>query len=165
MTKNEKHKFNILDIIIIFAVICALAFSVNIIIDDLLSNDMENIEYVIKLSDVKAGDANFHSVGDKITSGTNNAMIGKVSEVTVKPKTTFAFNYETDRFVAVEHSDSFDVYLTVNAVSSNKNNMFVVNNNIISANRLIDITVPYFYSQAVITKVSPATDNTAEQGA
>ncbi len=161
--KMDKHRFNILDIIIILAVICALTFAVNIIINDLLANDMENIEYVIKLTDVASDDINDITVGDKIISGTNNALVGKVIEVNSNPKITYAFNYETDRFVAVEHSNKFNVLLTVSAVSSNKNNMFVVNNNIISANRNIEISVPFFYEDAIITNVVITTDTKTEQ--
>lgn len=166
MNKNiqmDKHRFNILDIIIILAVIFALTFAINIIINDLLANDMENIEYVIKLSDVDSGSTSSLSVGDKIISRTNNALIGKIVKVQSTPKVTYVFNYETDRFVAVEHSDKYDIYVTIDAVCSNKNNLFVVNNNIISTNRTIEIAVPFYYKDAVITNVSKVTDTKAGQ--
>lgn len=162
---NKKHTyhFNVIDLLIIIAIIAAIVFASKIFLSDLFNDNLTTVEYTVRVSGVKYQDTAVLEVSDKLRTNNGNTHIGTITEINVSPTITYIFDYPSDRFVSVPKNNSYDIYLKIEAVCGIKNNQFTVNGNIISANKSLIPTLPFEYTDAIIVDVMAQTDMNAER--
>lgn len=162
---NKKHTFhfNVIDLLIIVAIISAVVFASKTIFNDFFAENLTTVEYTVRVSGVKSEDTSVLETSDKLRTNNGNTHIGNITEINILPATSYIFDYESDRFISVPMNNRHDLYLKVEAVCGIKNNQFTVNGNIISANKNINLVLPFEYTDALIINVSTHTNKNFER--
>ncbi len=114
--KNQRGKFNAVDLIIIFllVIIAALVILSSSVAEWFSSDEDVTLEYVVEVQDLSAELVDNISVGDKVYTSDTETLIGSVVSVeNTIPHTTFIYDEECDGIVTKEIPDRYDVRVTV----------------------------------------------------
>lgn len=115
MERSVKRRFNIVDIIIIVIIICAIAVGVRVFrrFSSDASKGTQTIYFEFLGKEVRYEGANKVKVGDKVYNSTNSTYIGVVDRVDVSPYFETVFNPVTGENAQVEIDHKCDVDITV----------------------------------------------------
>lgn len=155
-TQKQKKHLNIIDALIIIAIIAIAAFAANVVINDLLNDSSADVEFTVKAEGITSEHCGDIWQGLKLTAGKANTYIGTVSAVTVLPAKRTVFNYETSRFTETTLDGYYDMYITVKATLPVVDNTYTIGDICISANTNPGITLPFPYESAEIVSVRAA---------
>ena len=158
LNKKHTYHFNVIDLMIIIVIIAAIAFISKTVLNDLFADNITTVEYTVKITGVKSEDISVLETSDKLRTNNGNTHVGTITEINILPSTSYIFDYESDRFVSTQSDNRHDLYLKVKAGCGIKNNQYTVNGSIISANKNIDLVLPFEYTYAIITDVSTQTN-------
>ena len=151
---KDKRHFNVIDILIILALIAAVAFAANIIVNDMFANSTVPVEYVLRVSGVDASKTQKLREGDTLIAAAAGTSLGQILALSVQDAETIVFNYDSGRFVSAAVPGKCTVYLRVRTNCNVKNNMYQIGDTRISANTSPDILLPFLYEDAEILSVN-----------
>ena len=98
-TNKLKRRFNIIDIVILLALLAIVTFAANYIANDMFSKELVTVEYYLRIQGVSERDAAKLSVNDAVSANTSGTTLGKIREITVTDEKEAVFNSETGRYV------------------------------------------------------------------
>lgn len=150
---KNKHKFNIIDLLIIIAVIAAGIFAVNFIRGELFGVDSKNAEYIIRITGASTDSADSISVGNKLYASDSGYSVGTITDTVSVPQTVSAFSYDTGRFVMSQSSALYTVYIYVSAECHMQNGQLFAGEQLISSNTSPKINIPFDYDKCEIIQV------------
>ncbi len=151
---KSKRKFNIIDLLIILAVLVCILFAANVIVNDLLVSGNQKIEYVIKISDAEPNAKYSFNIGDKVFAGKSNTHIGSISNISAENAGATTFDYNSGRFTKTSISGKYDVYITVSAICSLRDNIYQIGDIQIISNTNPEFNFPFSYENAEIIQVN-----------
>lgn len=157
--KKTFKRFNIIDLIIILAVIATIFFASDIIINNIFSSENQLIEYTIRISEAEPGTQYHFSVGDKIYAGPSHTHVGNIIEIQPKSAETTMFDYGSGEFKQTYIKGKYDIYITVSAVCSVKNNIFSIGDIQIAANNNPEFVFPFSFVNAEIINIKEIDKN------
>lgn len=94
-TNKLKRRFNIIDIVILLALLAIVTFAANYIANDMFSKELVTVEYYLRIQGVSERDAAKLSVNDAVSANTSGTTLGKIREITVTDAKEAVFNSET----------------------------------------------------------------------
>ena len=162
--KKSFKRFNIIDLIIILVVIAIFFFAVNIIMNNILLSESKLIEYTVKISETDPGNQYYFSVGDKMYAGPTQTNVGNIKKIQPKSAETTIFDYSLGEFKQTYIKGKYDIYITVRATCSVKNNMYSIGDIKITANNNPEFNIPFSFKDIEIINVQEITDNSNTGG-
>lgn len=160
---NNKHKFNVIDFFIVIALIAAVAFAVNVIRGEVFGNELQKVEYVLRISGVSKDNSNAFSLGDKIYSADSGCSVGTITDISSGPRMITAFNYDTSRFTVTESDTLLTLYITLSAECYVQSLRLYAGEQLISANVVPRINLPFLYDKCEIVSVEKISDGGENQ--
>lgn len=146
--KNQRGKFNWVDIVIIslFVIIAALIVLSSSITEWFSSDEDVTLEYVVEVQNVSAELVGNISVGDKVYTSDTKMLIGSVVDVeNTIPHTVFVYDEKIDSIIPKEIPDKYDVRVTVVADAKFKDEVgYFVNGRRISVGTGLNLRFPNF---------------------
>lgn len=120
---QKKHKFNVVDALIIIVIAAAIGAAVFFFRPDANAADEQqttavNIEYVIQLSTVRDEFADNFNIGDKVIDGVALYEIGEIVAVDVTDAVYSGTNLQTGEIVLSDYPEHSNVELTISAKAS-----------------------------------------------
>ena len=155
-TNKLKRQFNIIDILILLALLAIVTFAANYIANDMFSKEFVTVEYYLRIKGVAERDTARLSVNDAISANSAGTTLGRIREITVTDEKEALFNSKTGRFVYTPIPGQKTVYLRVNAVCTYKDHGYRIGDYGISAGTAPDILLPFSYHSAEIVSVRAA---------
>ena len=157
---NEKskstHSFNIIDVLIIAAIIAVAVFSVYMLSGDIFASKITTVEYCIRLDGVSDRNAASElETGNRLFSTNMNIPAGIISGVKTENMKTTVFDKSTGRFVTKEDKALYSVYIYLNAGCVFEDGAYRTENIRVSENTEIEVNVPFLYEAAYIVNVNP----------
>ena len=152
--KNQNRYFNIIDVVIIVLVIAAVAFAANFVRNDMFSKEVQDVKYALKISGADTSNISKITVGDMISTTSAGTTLGTVTAISTAPQKKLLFDSEANRFVYTEVPGKNVITVTVTASCTKTNNMYLIGDNIISANTSPDVILPFRFESAEIISVS-----------
>lgn len=155
-TNKLKRRFNIIDIVILLALLAIVTFAANYIANDMFSKELVTVEYYLRIHGVSERDAAKLSVNDAVSANTSGTTLGKIREITVTDAKEAVFNSETGRYVYAPVPGKKTVYLRVSAVCTYKDHSYRIGDYVISAGTSPDILLPFSCDAVEIVSVRAA---------
>ena len=113
--KNKKIKFNIIDFIIVLAVIgVVLAVFLRGGLVDKFTESKQIIEYTVKISDIQKESFDLIEVGSNIYCNDDDSIMGVVKSKTSQPATMYIVLADGE-IAKTTQPDRIDVFLTIEA--------------------------------------------------
>lgn len=115
MTRPVKRKFNVVDIIIIVIIICAIGVAGKILKNNSAGNEAlnETVCFEFLATEVRYEGADKVSVGDKVYNSTSSTYLGLVKESYVSPYFEAVFDPSKGEYVDVELENKCNVDIIV----------------------------------------------------
>ncbi|MBE6701011.1 MAG: DUF4330 domain-containing protein [Ruminococcaceae bacterium] len=98
-TKQKKHRFNIIDVLIILVVlaICLVMYYYTTARNEVNANSEVEIQYTVEVKEVHRDNINKISIGDKVVETVRDQQIGEVVKVDVSPAYKLVTDTETGK--------------------------------------------------------------------
>lgn len=162
--KKSYKTFNIIDFIILLTIIAIIFFAADIIVNNIFSSETQVIEYTIKISEAQPGTQYHFSIGDKLYAGPSHTHVGNITKIQPKSAEAILFDYNSDEFKQTYINGKYDIYITVRAVCSVKNNIYSINNIQIAANNNPQFIFPFSFAKAEIISIKEIDNNSNTGG-
>ncbi len=160
---KAKSKFNIIDIILIAAVLAAAAFAAFMVISGRVGakkSELRSIEYTVLLTNVKKSFIDNIKVDDYVTDTVKLMPIGQVKEVDNDNQSEVQIeDYDIGRIVTAEVPDTYDVIVTISATANVENGFYMIGGYQINVGTLVSLRVPNFTGSGFCTSVTEVKDN------
>lgn len=161
-SKKNKHRFNIIDVLIIIGIIAIIVFSFNILTGDIFGQKIINVHYTVKFNGVNTENTAYVTNGTRIYSGDINIPIGIVENVRIENSVSTEYSPSLDRYTEVANDGIYTVYVDLVAGCVHRNGAYFTENMRISENTDISVNIPFPYDSAEIISVSPEALNEVE---
>ena len=155
-TNKLKRRFNIIDIVILLALLAIVTFAANYIANDMFSKELVTVEYYLRIKGVAERDTARLSVNDAISANSAGTTLGRIREITVTDEKEALFNSKTGRYVYTPIPGQKTVYLRVSAVCTYKDHSYRIGDYVISAGTSPDILLPFSCDAVEIVSVRVA---------
>jgi len=155
--KKNKHRFNIIDVLIIIGIIAVIVFSFNMLTGDIFGQKIVNVHYTVKFTGVSTDNIDYVTNGSRIYSSNVNIPIGILEDIRIENSVSTEYSPSLDRYTEVENEGMYTVYADLVAGCVFRNGAYFTENMRISENTDISVNIPFPYDKAEIVSVSPKT--------
>ncbi|MCI8387307.1 MAG: DUF4330 family protein [Clostridiales bacterium] len=158
MTANKqtgKHKFNVVDAIIIVLILAIVAVGAFIFVRKGIGGSEEtfDIEYVLEFRNVRDEFLGNFKVGAKVLDSSKKYQLGEIISVTSEPTTFTGTNTIEGKLVYHDYPEHSDISVTVKAkVTISDENRYMIDNGYrISVGSLVYVRMPDYIGAAYCT--------------
>ena len=117
----KKIKINILDISVVIIIILLVFATVikfrNYNVDTNENSSLENIQYEVRIGNIREYTANAFEIGDKLYDSQTNVVIGKIIDKKIEPHYAYE-KLSTGKLVKVEMPEKYNLKLVVETEGS-----------------------------------------------
>ena len=155
---KTKAKFNIIDVLLILIIAAAAVFGAVILRSGRLGAEEasaeRSIRYTVLLSNVKSQFIRNIQPGDSVTDTVKLMPIGEVKDVRSDFATVQIEDYNAGRIVTATVPDTYDVYVTVEAMATVSDGAYMIGGYQINVGTLVSLRVPNYTGSGFCTAVS-----------
>ncbi len=159
-TQKTKLKFNIIDFLIIVAIVALVVVFVfrGGLVDKISSLDSV-IEYTVKVSDIQSGSFFLVEEGDVLYSDDDDRVLGKITSKKSAPAEMYTI-LSNGEIVKSEKPDRIDMYLTVEASGTvDEDGCMIDGNFFVGSGKNISCYTHKLYFNAEVTKAAEKPNN------
>lgn len=144
---------NIIDLLVILVILAVVTRFGTGIHQSSAGSQVKEIETVLYVKEVKDATANVIKVGDTVKETKTNGVLGKVTDVEVKPSETLVETAD-GRIVVYPNPVLKDVYITVKGTGSVNENAIVLGSNEIRIGTSLQIKTNIYSVTSTVMEIS-----------
>lgn len=127
--KEQKFRFNIIDLFLVLLICAAVALVVYIFSSNGVErkNETTTVQYQLEVQSMREEWQGLIQIGDKVFDSTTQTMIGEVVDVSYSPYVFIGFNDELGEVVYSDYPDHINMTVTISADAVKSADGYVVN--------------------------------------
>jgi len=153
-------RINLIDLMVILGVVIAIGIAYSTVTKQgkvISVPEDKTIKYTILIREVRPEVANYIKEGDLVKKQSNQAPIGTIRQVSVKPALVIDFN-GVDRRIATTSPVDKDVYVTVETKGRAGEDIIATGDEVIRVGDSFPIVTKWFTGNAIIVGISLKAD-------
>lgn len=152
---TNKHKFNILDLIIIIVLVLAIAGAAWFFQRSKGSSEgTQSISYVVEVTNVTQDLKDSVQIGDTVIDGVKKTQIGTITNVEVINQTTDTYSPDLDTIVKTEKPGYYTLQITCQADADVSDSAISVNSYRIAIGNTIYFQSKHFAAEGYCIKIN-----------